>query len=313
MPNLQFESPICSGEDIQLSSPGSQGTVYWEGPQSFSATGSDVTINNIATTQSGTYYVSQEEDGCRSDSVQFQLEIQQSVILEFSGDTVLCNGESTEIIVEGSNAVEWSNGSTENLQELGSGTYTVFSTSPDGCNDTLQITLIDAEPVANFTANPDLIVFIDTPISFSDSSSTPAGTELVEFTWNFSGYPSQSGQSTQITFPDTGEVVLTYIVENDEGCRDTITAVILVIDDVIVPNVFSPNGDGKNDAFSIGNIEAFTDANLVIYNRWGKLIYENTAYQNNWTGDEYPDGTYFYVLDIPKLNKIYKGSVTICR
>ena len=313
LPNLQFESPICSGEDIQLSSPGSQGTVYWEGPQSFSATGSDVTINNIATTQSGTYYVSQEEDGCRSDSVQFQLEIQQSVILEFSGDTVLCNGESTEIIVEGSNAVEWSNGSTENLQELGSGTYTVFSTSPDGCNDTLQITLIDAEPVANFTANPDLIVFIDTPISFSDSSSTPAGTELVEFTWNFSGYPSQSGQSTQITFPDTGEVVLTYIVENDEGCRDTITAVILVIDDVIVPNVFSPNGDGKNDAFSIGNIEAFTDANLVIYNRWGKLIYENTAYQNNWTGDEYPDGTYFYVLDIPKLNKIYKGSVTICR
>jgi gliding motility-associated-like protein len=108
-------------------------------------------------------------------------------------------------------------------------------------------------------------------------------------------------------------VLLTYTVENDEGCRDTITATILVIDDVVVPNVFSPNGDGKNDAFSIGNIEAFNDASLVIYNRWGKLIYENASYQNNWTGDDYPDGTYFYVLEVPKLKKNYKGSVTICR
>ena len=313
LPNLQFESPVCSGEDIQLSSPGAQGTVYWNGPQSFSEIGSDVFINNIATSQSGAYFVSQEEDGCRSDSVIFQIDVQQSVSLSFSGDTILCDGASSEIIVLGSDSLLWNTGSTENTLELEQGNYTVYSTLASGCNDTLEINLLDAEPNANFSAEPELVVLVDTPLLLSDSSTTPAGTELVAFTWNFEGYPSLTGESIQITFSDTGTILLTYVVENDEGCRDTITAVILVIDDVVVPNVFSPNGDGKNDAFSIGNIEAFTNANLVIYNRWGKLIYENAAYQNDWTGDDYPDGTYFYVLDIPKLNKIYKGSVTICR
>lgn len=313
LPNLQFESPVCSGADLQLSSPGAQGTVYWDGPQSFSETGADVSINNIATSQSGTYFVSQEADGCRSDSVIFQIDVQQSVSLSFSGDTILCDGASSEITVLGSDSLLWNTGSTENTLELEQGSYAVYSTLASGCNDTLSINLIDAEPNANFSANPELVVLVDTPLSLNDSSTTPAGTELVAFTWNFEGYPSQTGASIQITFPDTGTVLLTYVVENDEGCRDTITAEILVIDDVVVPNVFSPNGDGKNDSFSIGNIEAFTDANLVIYNRWGKLIYENAAYQNNWTGDEYPDGTYFYVLEIPKLQKNYKGSVTICR
>jgi gliding motility-associated-like protein len=313
LPNLQFESPVCSGNNLPLISPNAQGTVYWEGPLGFNELGSTIQIEAITVSQSGTYYVSQEADGCRSDSVAFEIDVQQSVNLEFNGDTILCDGELSEISISGFDTLEWNNGSTESTLDIGAGVYTVFSTSEAGCNDTLQITLIDAEPNANFSANPELVVLVDTPLLLSDSSTTPAGTELVEFTWNFEGYPSQTGESIQITFPDTGTVLLTYVVENDEGCRDTITATIQVIDDVIVPNVFSPNGDGKNDVFGIGNIEAFTDANMVIYNRWGKLIYENAAYQNNWTGDEYPDGTYFYVLDIPKLKKIYKGSVTMCR
>lgn len=313
LPNLQFESPVCSGEDIQFSSPSAQGTVYWEGPQSFNQTGSEITLNNITTTQSGAYYVSQEENGCRSDSVQFEVTVQQSVALSFIGDTILCDGAASEITVLGTDSLLWNTGSTENTLELEQGNYTVYSTLESGCNDTLEISLLDAEPDANFSADPGLVVLIDTPLLLSDSSTTPTGTELVAFTWNFEGYPTQTGESVQIIFPDTGTVLLTYVIENDEGCSDTITAIILVIDDVIVPNVFSPNGDGKNDIFGIGNIEAFTNANLVIYNRWGKLIYENEAYQNTWTGDEYPDGTYFYVLNIPKLNKIYKGSVTICR
>jgi len=313
LPNLQFESPVCSGEDIQLSSPGAQGTVYWEGPQTFSETGSVVGINNIPTSQSGTYYVSQEEDGCRSDSVAFELSVLPSVNLSFSGDTILCDDGSSVILIGGADSIQWNDGTTENPLELGPGTYTVYSTLAAGCNDTLIVNIADAEPQANFTASPELIVLINSPLQLTDSSATPQGTALVNYYWDFLGYPAETGQSVQVVFPDTGTVLLTYTVENDEGCRDTITATILVIDDVVVPNVFSPNGDGKNDAFSIGNIEAFNDASLVIYNRWGKLIYENASYQNNWTGDDYPDGTYFYVLEVPKLKKNYKGSVTICR
>jgi gliding motility-associated-like protein len=76
---------------------------------------------------------------------------------------------------------------------------------------------------------------------------------------------------------------------------------------------FSPNGDGKNDFFVIGNLEAFKNPAIWIYNRWGKLLYSSDNYQNNWDGEENPDGTYFFVLLLNDPEKEYKGTVFITR
>jgi gliding motility-associated-like protein len=58
-----------------------------------------------------------------------------------------------------------------------------------------------------------------------------------------------------------------------------------------VPNVITPNNDGKNDNFATG----FKNANLDIYNRFGKLIFNSKSYQNDW-GKDVSAGTYYYVL-----------------
>jgi gliding motility-associated-like protein len=68
------------------------------------------------------------------------------------------------------------------------------------------------------------------------------------------------------------------------------------------PNVFTPNGDLKNDFFKLdGNISPCYDGEIIIYNRWGNEVFRSKNYQNNWDGlykgNELPDGTYFYNIN----------------
>ncbi len=81
-------------------------------------------------------------------------------------------------------------------------------------------------------------------------------------------------------------------------------------EDVVIYNLVSPNGDGKNDYFTIANIEKFSNNNVEIFNRWGAKVYETSNYGN--TGNVFkgysegkvtvrknqklPTGTYFYIV-----------------
>jgi gliding motility-associated-like protein len=72
--------------------------------------------------------------------------------------------------------------------------------------------------------------------------------------------------------------------------------------DLLKPRGISPNGDGKNDFLIIPGILRYEPNHLMIYNRWGTLVYETKNYQNNWAGTDnkgvdLPDGTYYYLID----------------
>jgi gliding motility-associated-like protein len=79
-----------------------------------------------------------------------------------------------------------------------------------------------------------------------------------------------------------------------------------------IPNAFSPNSSGKNNVFSILGLEFFPNSGLKVWNRWGTLVYEQNPYQNGWTADELPDGTYFYEF-IREDGKVFSGEVTVFR
>jgi gliding motility-associated-like protein len=86
-------------------------------------------------------------------------------------------------------------------------------------------------------------------------------------------------------------------------CAYLIDGIVLEeAEELPLPNVISPNGDGVNDAWVVP--EPVSSMHLVIYNRWGQLVYESNNYQNNWSGQtlqggKVTDGTYFYVLTMP--------------
>ena len=86
--------------------------------------------------------------------------------------------------------------------------------------------------------------------------------------------------------------------------------------ELVIPNVFTPNADGLNDLFEIENLEHYPMAQIVIFNRWGKRVFEHPDYYNNWwDGQGHPDGVYFYVLKYERMGKVRyaEGSVTIIR
>jgi gliding motility-associated-like protein len=83
-------------------------------------------------------------------------------------------------------------------------------------------------------------------------------------------------------------------------------------------NIFTPNGDGTNDFFVLENLELFPNTSLNVYDRWGRLVYESSNYQNDWspTEDEASDGTYFWVATISVSDvegSTLNGYITITR
>jgi gliding motility-associated-like protein len=88
------------------------------------------------------------------------------------------------------------------------------------------------------------------------------------------------------------------------------------VDELVIPNVFTPNGDGVNDSFTIGG-KAITEYNLTIVNRWGNTIFEsndiNTSWDGTANGTPCMDGTYFYILKAKSSSNDYNkhGHVTL--
>jgi gliding motility-associated-like protein len=80
---------------------------------------------------------------------------------------------------------------------------------------------------------------------------------------------------------------------------------------VTIPNIITPNGDEFNQFFHITRIELYRHSELTILDRWGKEVFYVVNYHNDWDGHGLSSGVYFYILDLKRDNKVYKGSLTI--
>lgn len=81
--------------------------------------------------------------------------------------------------------------------------------------------------------------------------------------------------------------------------NNTSTDTKKIIGNIKVPNVITPNGDGKNDVLKIEGIELYKENSLAIFNRWGNEVYRSPGgYTNNWSGEGLSEGTYYYVLKL---------------
>ncbi|MBN4062473.1 gliding motility-associated C-terminal domain-containing protein, partial [Bacteroidales bacterium AH-315-I05] len=95
----------------------------------------------------------------------------------------------------------------------------------------------------------------------------------------------------------------------------------VVVDvEFFIPNMITPNSDGKNDFFQIAGLEKFPNNQLIIMNRWGNMVFESGPYQNQWngqsqlTGETLTNGTYFYLLKLNDESKgVYTGYVEILK
>jgi len=110
--------------------------------------------------------------------------------------------------------------------------------------------------------------------------------------------------------PNVTPVVTTiYTVEGEVGNCITTDDVTIEVGNAITPlNVFTPNGDGINDSWSILRIENFESALITVYDRWGQEVYKTIGYSTPWDGTNdgkrLPTGTYYYVIELNSLEVV---------
>lgn len=168
-------------------------------------------------------------------------------------------------------------------------------------NDNLSISIIDSASIC--ATSP-----------FSLSSSVSGGRPSYNYSWYLvpSGVIATSSSLTY-TSPDAeGVYMITVSVTDSCGYSDSDNQLINVLPPctVEIPNIVTANGDGINDIFKIKNIEFHSNTSLTIYDRWGRKVYDNQNYNNEWKAEGVSAGTYFYVIDVPD-DKKYNGFITI--
>jgi gliding motility-associated-like protein len=213
-------------------------------------------------------------------------------------------------------------------QQNARGIYSVFNqktirlrVSNGFCADSSEQTIV----LDNFL-KADFTVFEDNcpnePVAFTSLAQG----KIVSHRWTFGDGGTASVQSpTHIyTGPQQHTVYpVNYTVVDSIGCRQTITKNVTVFTSCLLelPNAFTPNGDGKNDVFRVLNAVKAENLELLIFNRWGQLIYQTKDWKKGWDGrikgELQPTGVYVWLLRYTnrqtKQKLEQKGTMTLIR
>jgi gliding motility-associated-like protein len=116
----------------------------------------------------------------------------------------------------------------------------------------------------------------------------------------------------------TRDIVYTLTAISDEGCNTATDQVALkILGNVVVPNTFSPNGDGINDFWNLASIADYPTSVIKVVNRDGQLIYQgngrSTSWDGKYKGQDVPVGAYYYIITLNSKRKNLTGWVMIVR
>jgi gliding motility-associated-like protein len=140
----------------------------------------------------------------------------------------------------------------------------------------------------------------------------------VTISWEPTIYLTNANTVTPTVTPLTDT---TYTLTVSSGsCTDTSSVQVIVMKQLIIPNIFSPNGDGINDTWKITYLEEYPGAEVMIFNRWGQMLfsatgasYESSPWDGTYNGQPVPVGAYYYIINMPNLSKPMSGCVSVIR
>jgi len=194
-------------------------------------------------------------------------------------------------------------------------TLTVFA--QNGCSATITRTIdVLGAPVAGFTLEGELLA--ETPIAFADTS-----VGATNWQYDFGDGQGAITASPVHEYSEAGQYIIVQTVTNANGCADRDSLLITIeVKDILppkLPNAFSPNGDGVNDAFFVRG-GPFETMELKVYNSWGEMIFETTDPLAGWDGthDGKPEinGVYVYTVIAKSVDGVEhdrSGKVTLVR
>lgn len=274
-------------------------------------TGASYTPTGITSTTS--YWVTQTVSGCESTPTQVTVTINQLPLVNINGATTSpanCGdntGTVTGITMTSGAApftYQWNDstgaiaGNNIDLINVGPGSYTLTVTDANGCSSSVGPYVVTSTNgvTAAFTTD---VTTGDVPLTVN---FTNASNGAINYVWNFgTGLPSTL-QDPTYTYNSIGTYTACLIADNGQGCADTACSDIIVYinSTFVIPNIFSPNGDGNNDIFGV-MARGLETLDAEIYNRWGQKEYEWHTPNGGWdgytaSGVPAAEGTYYYII-----------------
>jgi gliding motility-associated-like protein len=207
---------------------------------------------------------------------------------------------------------DWSNTKTDSMINITtSGVYSVSITNNPGSGcfrtETKVVNIIDMDAWAASNSGIDIC----THQSHIVNAPAPPANHSYVYTWKLDGVVVGNYNYYTLNNLTPGTHLLS--LDAGGGCEGVIEVKARYCP-LEPPNIITPNADGKNDKFVITNLEYYPGSAIIIFNRWGKKVFESLDYQNDWGADENADGVYYYVLKVKDgQDTELNGSITVMR
>ena len=170
-------------------------------------------------------------------------------------------------------------------------------------------------PEVQIIRDPEDEIYIQNPVvNFSFENLSIDSLEVIDWNWDFgdSTYTKEEMPVKVFDQVRTYDVWLKYTTGDE--CIDSVTMQVVIGEaQLVIPNVFTPNGDGINEIFQITDLEKYISNELKVFSRYGKRVYSQKNYQSDWDGGGLSQGVYFYVLTLEGYfgTEVRQGSLTI--
>lgn len=317
----------CARSSVSLNATGATSYTWQNNP--------DLSCTNCANpvakpTQSATYYVTGTSNGCTaSDSIKINVQTKENLTAQRSFFTICANGFAV-LNVSGADSIYWLPDNTLSsttipdpvARPLSNTTYTAIGKDSNNCfTDTARIKItISPSPVVNIA---DSAVEIVAGSSYtinatnSDNNSTLLWLPLTGLSCYNCLQPTTTVNNT---------ITYTLTATNEYGCSDSDAITLVALCDnksLFIPNTFSPNNDGMNDDFYPRANGSLLVKSMMIFNRWGQLLYAKRNFYANgsfygWDGKyknvlQKPD-VYIYMMELQCAgNKVFvqRGTITL--
>ncbi len=303
-PNPNFtlnDALICNEPDYTLLGPSGMNTYLWS---------NNANTQNITVVESGDYSLTVTDQNSCTASQTSTILFGSTANVNIGNDTVFCQSNFTLTLQPGNSfaSYSWNTGQNSSSIEVNqAGSYSVTVSDDVGCTANASIT-ITVIPLLPIDLGEDL------SICNIESLILDAGINIGNYHYNW----STGEQTPSITVNQAGIFWVNY---GDENCVVSDTIEIIGCPDILVPNIFTPNGDGFNDLF-IPDASAIENFVMIIYNRWGNPIFETTNYLDGWDGTsnnkEVAEGVYYWIIRYKERfsdsgEKSISGSVSLIR
>ena len=317
-PAIQSTTPLCNGKPWQLFATGGN-RWEWTGPNGFSSSEQNPLFTGTLT-QSGIYTLKAISDkGCEG-SVSTNIQIRPGPEPFAGNDQTICAGNSATLSGTGTGTFVWASSSGDQLPATNSFTvaprdstaYYLTVTNSFGCVDSDTVAIhVNQSPTAD--AGSDLTI-LEGDTAQIRARVSGAG---VAVRWLPATFIVDDSQVEAQVFPPQNT---TYRLEatSVSGCGTAADDVFIrVLKKPIVPNSFSPNGDGVNDRWVIEQLQNYTGANIEVFNRYGQKVFSSRQYSTPWdgrvNGNPLPAGTYYYVITLRPGMPVLSGWLLLVR